>query len=433
MKKLLALVVFGLSFLTQEARAADWYVNLGQSIQAAINGAASGDTIYVAAGTYNEAIYINKNIALIGAEAGVCTITASGISNTNTVTFDGGNAQGTITGFTITGASGWPYCYGIRCINSANPFIINSIILRNSGSGISCLYSSPIITNNTILENGWYGICCNHSSPQITNNTISRNLCSGIGCQNNDFPAITNNTISENGEHGICCHSFSSPFITNNIIARNGMTNNYFYGIYNVGPGNLTISYNNIWGNGLDGTNNYYNCFPGPNDISVDTQFIDSVFHLGFSSPCIDKGSNTYVPSWLTTMKEKDMEIQELSSINPEFEAEVILTLSKQEEIPFIENNEPINLTIKPNKTELSLNDELILNLSSDNPNLALMNISLEYDKHKLNLINEKDQFFLGTSGKTLIFKAISEELGQTIKIIPISARNKNNREIQAQ
>ncbi|MEW6007536.1 MAG: T9SS type A sorting domain-containing protein, partial [bacterium] len=69
--------------------------------------------------------------------------------------------------------------------------------------------------------------------------------------------------------------------------------------------------------------------------------------------------------------------------------------------------------------------------LSSDNPNLALMNISLEYDKHKLNLINEKDQFFLGTSGKTLIFKAISEELESIIKIIPIEARYINNRSAQ--
>ncbi|MEW6609759.1 MAG: CARDB domain-containing protein, partial [bacterium] len=143
---------------------------------------------------------------------------------------------------------------------------------------------------------------------------------------------------------------------------------------------------------------------------------------------------NEVLSAILTAMKEKEaLEIQEELPINPEFEAEVILTLSKQEEIPFIENQEPILLTIKPNKTALSLNDELILNLSSDNQNLALMNLRLEYDKTKLRLMNEKEEFFLGTSGKTLIFKAISEELGQTIKIIPISARNKNNREIQAQ
>ncbi|MEW6102857.1 MAG: hypothetical protein AB1630_03415 [bacterium] len=36
------------------------------TIQAAINASANGDTIYVSAGSYPEAIYLNKNIALIG-------------------------------------------------------------------------------------------------------------------------------------------------------------------------------------------------------------------------------------------------------------------------------------------------------------------------------------------------------------------------------
>ncbi|MEW6482133.1 MAG: hypothetical protein AB1397_03945, partial [bacterium] len=93
-------------------------------------------------------------------------------------------------------------------------------------------------------------------------------------------------------------------------------------------------------------------------------------------------------------MKEKGaLETEEDISINPYFEAEVILSLSKQGEIPFIENQEPLNLILKPNKTALSLNDELILNLSCDNQNLALMSLRLEYDKDKLNLINEKDEF----------------------------------------
>ncbi|MEW6104429.1 MAG: T9SS type A sorting domain-containing protein, partial [bacterium] len=71
--------------------------------------------------------------------------------------------------------------------------------------------------------------------------------------------------------------------------------------------------------------------------------------------------------------------------------------------------------------------------ISADNQNLALMNLRIEYDKTKLSLTNEKDEFFMGTIGKTLIFKAISEELDTTIKIIPISARNMANREMQAQ
>ena len=43
---------------------ATWFVNEGESIQAAINSAAAGDTIMVGAGTYNESIVINKDVTV---------------------------------------------------------------------------------------------------------------------------------------------------------------------------------------------------------------------------------------------------------------------------------------------------------------------------------------------------------------------------------
>ncbi|MEW6619684.1 MAG: right-handed parallel beta-helix repeat-containing protein [bacterium] len=292
-----------------------------RTIQKGINVCSIGGTVFVSAGTYNEAIYINKNIALIGAGANICTITAQGISNTNTVTFNGSNANGTITGFRITGAPGG--YYGIFCTNASPTVIDNTILGNNCGiccyksssaitnntisgndTGVYCHSSSPTITNNTISENGDGIHCYDYSSPSITNNTISGNDNIGIICEYFSSASIINNTISGNRYYGIVCQN-NSPAITNNIITKNGTTSNTAYGIYCNFSSPTVIEYNDVWNNGITGIQNYSGCSAGPNDISFNPQFIEGGnFHLGTLSPCIDAGSNTYVPAWLTTDKD---------------------------------------------------------------------------------------------------------------------------------
>lgn len=291
------------------------------TIQQGIDACPIGGTVSVFAGTYTECVHIEKRIALVG----VGTPTIDPQTSWNTVTFYGDSANGgIITGFRITGvtALGLPYA-GIRC-NNSSPAITNNIISGNKEYDITCDSSFPFITNNTISGNGYgihcssssgtitnntmlgnyYGIVCISSSLIITNNTILRNSYDGIYCFSS-CPTITNNTISGNRWHGIYCFS-SSPTIYNNIITENGTSNANYYGIYRSDiNSNLVIDYNNVYNNGLGGNNNYYNCSTHPNDISSDPQFISlSDFHLQSTSHCIDKGSNTYVPSWLTIDKD---------------------------------------------------------------------------------------------------------------------------------
>jgi nitrous oxidase accessory protein NosD len=163
------------SFLNT-TNAANIYVPKDYStIQSAINYADNGDKIYVASGTYNETLFINKNITLIGKNCFTTIIDANGLGGTNTVTFyNVRNAK--IENFTIKGATYDPKVAlsgnGIMCMNSW-PIITNNIIKNNDAMGIICLYnnSAPSIINNLILRNS-VGIFCNLSSPIIVNNLI---------------------------------------------------------------------------------------------------------------------------------------------------------------------------------------------------------------------------------------------------------------------
>ncbi|MBU1598958.1 right-handed parallel beta-helix repeat-containing protein, partial [bacterium] len=257
------------------------------TIQAGVNACPVGGTVSASAGTYTEAVYINKRIALVG--TGTPTITASGLGNTNTVTFVGiATNNASISGFKITGATGgWPNGMGIYC-NNGSPTITNNTILGNSGSGISCNSSFPSITNNTISGNN-SGIYCNFSSPTITNNTISGNTKSGntnigIYCVSSS-PSITNNIISGNGYFGIYC-SYSSPSITNNTISGNT------WGIYCYYSSSPTITNNTITGNSSGICCYYSSPFITNNTISGN----DGGISCYSSSPTITNniiGSNT--------------------------------------------------------------------------------------------------------------------------------------------
>ena len=65
----LLIAVVSMAFVGSAAAATTYVVNPGDSIQAAINGAADGDTILLAGGDYTENVVVNKSIALVSAGA----------------------------------------------------------------------------------------------------------------------------------------------------------------------------------------------------------------------------------------------------------------------------------------------------------------------------------------------------------------------------
>ncbi|OVE78027.1 hypothetical protein BVX99_00850 [bacterium F16] len=213
------------------------------TIQAGIDAAGAGDTVTVAAGTYNEDIVLKSGVIVQG--AGADTTTIQGTGSGPVVTAVDVDATATIDGFTITGGGNSFYSGGITC-DSSSPTISNTIISNNSGYGISCMFDSTAqIISNKIIDNDG-GIGCILSSPTILNNVIKNNStewgAGGIACGVASSPSITDNVIIDNtsihGTGGIACDVGTTPVIMGNTIQGNSVILSGVGGIscYRAGP-----------------------------------------------------------------------------------------------------------------------------------------------------------------------------------------------------
>ena len=230
----------------------------------------------------------------------------------------GETSSSVVEGFTIRNGVGGSDGGGVFCWNNSSPTFNNCVISDNtasdySGGGVFCHNGSNPTFNN-----------CN-----ISNNTTS-NYGGGVYCENNISPTfnncvISNNTVNGRGG-GVYC-SQSNPTFTNCVISNN--TAKSGGGVYCNTNGNPTLRNSIIWGNSAPIGNQIYtydstctvtlsycdyangtNDVKGPgtvnadNCINSDPQFVDPTnknYRLKSTSPCIDKGNNSYIPSGITT------------------------------------------------------------------------------------------------------------------------------------
>ena len=137
-------------------------------IQDAINSASDGDTINVAAGTYDEYISIQKPVNLIGAGSAVTTLTYSGTDKENIVMF-GNNAVPTFSqGMTFS---------GFKLISTSLIDDKEYINLRASGASPA----DPIIIKNNLFD----GV--NEDNGMVGIETVSGGSTSNFTIENNTF------------------------------------------------------------------------------------------------------------------------------------------------------------------------------------------------------------------------------------------------------
>ena len=257
----LLILVTGLSVVAETRRVPGDF----QTIQAAIDASAVGDTILVAPGRYPNRIRLTTGVTL--KSEGNDEIGAEGMKRAETTILDGGGKAGdqpgvamaensVLDGFTVTSVgqyddSVWQQHFdskgeqlgddegsvqaegtvpaigirGVSCIvtncivhhngdvgigilgsgSSRRPIVIsNNFAYRNLGGGIGIAESAvAIIQNNHCKLNLRAGIGCRAANPVIIDNECFQNVRAGIGCREGAQPIIRGNKCFQNRRAGI--------------------------------------------------------------------------------------------------------------------------------------------------------------------------------------------------------------------------------------
>ena len=175
------------------------------TIAEAIDAAAPGDIISIAAGTYAESLTVDKNLLLIGAGAGLTTIQGAG-GDVVTV-----SAAVSLRDVTVTGGSkeNDELGNGIWVTAGASLDLRNVHVVDNQkyGVGFKRTYGGPrntvFVLNSLIESNNADGINLARTEGQILNSQLVSNSDDGIDFDGDTDVAVKGNHINGNGDDGI--------------------------------------------------------------------------------------------------------------------------------------------------------------------------------------------------------------------------------------
>lgn len=233
-----------------------------QTIQKALDCALSGDTILVAAGTYNENVVINKDLTLRGATGTASDVIIDG-SGGNTIWIDSPATDVVIEHLRAINGSG----HGIRAWDTASglDLTLNNFETDNNGTfGLALKNISSLTMTGGSITNNWYGIYAVNVSLNLSDVDMSGNSWDGIYSELG-FLTVTGSDIGGN-RYGINVANngsltlVDSNSITNNlegirVDATSGSTLNI---TNNDLSGNTNYAINNLSANTATATDNYW-------------------------------------------------------------------------------------------------------------------------------------------------------------------------------
>jgi parallel beta-helix repeat protein len=215
------------------------------TIQAAINIASSGDTVYVKTRVYYENVIVNKSINLVG-------------ENRETTIIDG-QWRGAVITITVSNV------------------IVSGFTIRNSDSNPSVyIYNSDncIFTRNLVVNNGRGVLVKQCSNVSLTYNCISSNELYGVRVDNSTNCKLTRNIIADTyGESNVRLVSANNTYFFENIVSNSTYSvrlisshHNIFYRNNFLNKAQQTLisdSYDNMWHNTSLLEGNYWSNYKG--------------------------------------------------------------------------------------------------------------------------------------------------------------------------
>lgn len=188
------------------------------SIQAAIDAAAPGDTVLVAAGTYEGALVFKAGIQLRGESADKVLVRSS--DYTRPVLSATACAAGTISGIAFESATpatsdAWPDpCPAVVLLEQSSVEMIGCVVRNGGGCGLEAQgEGQPAITDCIFEQNGGNGICVkDKAAPQLRRNKCHDNKYAGIRFAEEASGAAEENEVWKNGSGGIYAEDTPETF-----------------------------------------------------------------------------------------------------------------------------------------------------------------------------------------------------------------------------
>lgn len=257
------------------------------TIQQGVNAVATGGTVYVAAGTYNETVTVPKSLTLSGAQAGRSAQTdrtdtskesiVNSNPSTNGMSLEADNI--TVNGFTFANNTGGPGMTtaanhsGYTIINNVFANNVFGLYLNSNGSILSTVSRSRFDNNNQAGAASGNGIYGDQGTNKVTiDHNVFKNESNTAMIFVTTADAVTNNNIDANH------NTFNGPGVFFILANGHGGTFNHndgsgftYHAVYLAGSdSNLAVDHNNFDGNSKAGWSGLR--------ITIDSSFASGTF-----------------------------------------------------------------------------------------------------------------------------------------------------------